>query len=427
MYHPSPLKKLFHSTRRLVAQNWLAQQHALQIALTGSYGKTNTSYVLSQILSTIAPTVFTDLNLDTIYNVPITALKVLPSVKFAIFELGIDHPNEMNQHLKIVKPKIAIVTGISPVHTDKEHLGSIDNVIVEKRKLIEAVPGNGFAILNYDDENVRQMARYTNASILWYGTDENTCDVWVNPKTVAITLDGTIFTVKTVFDQRQSFTMHTHLIGRHQIYTIMAVMTTIIAINKLLKTNISLQVVVRSIKNIYPLRGRMSLDQGPLHTIILNDSLRANPASTIAGLETLYEIPYTGGRKIAVLAEMGELDHEKEEHKKIGSIMGRFKPDYFIGIGPLQKFTVDEALNTGMAQGRAVWVKDVQEAAEVLKQLVRKNDLIYLKGSLLHHVERVLLILENKKVRCTVTLCPFYHYCSKCEYLVSGYQNKDAS
>ena len=111
---------------------------AIQIAVTGSQGKTNTARMIGETLKTIGKTVVTDIDLDTVYNVPITALKIAPWTDFAVFELGIDHQKEMNLHLQIVKPKIAIVTGISSVHTDKEHLGSLENLIFEKRKLLEA-------------------------------------------------------------------------------------------------------------------------------------------------------------------------------------------------------------------------------------------------------------------------------------------------
>ncbi len=425
MYHPSPLKQFFHSTRQALAQKWLASQSALQIALTGSHGKTNTRNVLSEILSAFGSTVATDLNLDTVYNVPITALKVLPTTQYAIFELGVDHPREMDSYLEIVKPIIGIITGIAPVHTDKGHLGSLDNVIREKRKLIEALPSKGYSILNYDDENIRLMASRTKAHVIWYGTDRKHCDVYVDPKIIAISLKGTSCTVKINNDQKYHFVVHTGLIGKHHIYTIMAAYATMVAINKLTDYTISLYKVTELMKYIKPLQGRMSLESGPMKTIILNDSLRANPASTRAGLETLSELQHATGRKIAVLAEMGELEHPEAEHGKIGEVIGKLKPDFFIGIGPLQKIAVDISLKTGMKEGNAVWVKDVHEAAEVLRQLIRRNDLIYLKGSLLRHVERVLLILENRKVGCTVTVCPFYHHCLKCSYLRTGYRNED--
>lgn len=375
-YIPPFYKRMFHAARRFLAKNWLSIQPVLQIALTGSQGKTTTTYVLTKILQSIDNTVRTDLNLDTTYNVPITALKVLPWTKFAVFEIGIDRPRDMEAALEIVKPKIALITGIAPVHTDAEHLGSLENLIKEKRKLIESLPNNGFAILNHDDESVRSMTSHTKARIIWYGTDQKNCDVWVDPKTIRLSLYGTSFVV-------QGLTLHmdvqSRLIGKHHIYTIMAVFSTLIAIKNLINLSFSPDQFINELKRIEQLPGRMSVEKGPLGSTLLNDSLRANPASTKSGLETLSEIPYTKGRKIAVLAEMGELEKPKEEHQKIIELIKKLNIDFVITIGDLYP--------------RSPYVfhaHDVAEGSEILKKILKKDDVIYLKGSLYKYVARVL-------------------------------------
>ncbi|MEO0087738.1 MAG: Mur ligase family protein, partial [candidate division WOR-3 bacterium] len=111
-YEPQGFKKIYHKTKRFLANKWLSLWHPLQIAVTGSYGKTSVSQFLAKILNQEAPTVNTDINLDTNFNVPITALKVKPSTKYLVWELGVDHINEMNKHLEIANPKIGIITGI---------------------------------------------------------------------------------------------------------------------------------------------------------------------------------------------------------------------------------------------------------------------------------------------------------------------------
>lgn len=382
IYKPPRFKQLFHSTRRFLAKHWLSFMPALQVAITGSQGKTNTTYVLSKVLEETGKTVATDINLDTIYNAPITALKVMPWTRFAVFELGVDHRGEMDFHLQIVKPKIAVITGISPVHTDQTHLKSLTALIAEKRKLIEALPEDGFAVLNYDDQHVRSMAPFTKAKILWYGTDKNHCDVWVDPKSVKVSLKGTQFRlISTRFNQFQP--VSTKLIGKHHVYTIMA-------------TYLVWHIIFPdtpnhpNIPNIHPLPGRMSVEQGPFGTVLLNDSLRANPASTKSGLETLSEINYTRGRKIAVLAEMGELEHPEEEHKKIIDLLLRLKIDYAIAIGDLYTKPPQSPQSP-----KILFAKDVFGGAKILKKILKKGDIIYLKGSLYKQVGRVLELLKS--------------------------------
>lgn len=151
-------RPFFHTSRRLLAKLWL-QSHskATVIGITGSYGKTNTTVAIDSVLSQKFKTLATDINLDTNYNIPITILKLTNQEKL-ILEYGVDHLGEMNRHLSLAKPKIAVVTGISPVHADSEHMGSLENIIKEKSKLVKAVPKDGYAVLNYDVPEVRKMA-----------------------------------------------------------------------------------------------------------------------------------------------------------------------------------------------------------------------------------------------------------------------------
>ncbi len=421
-YKPPLYKQLLHNLRRCLAKYWLSIQPAVKIAITGSFGKTNLTQTVASVLSASGNTVVTDVNLDTLYNVPITALKLMPWTKYAVFELGVDHPYEMNQYLKIVKPKIAVITGISPVHTDQEHLGSLENLIKEKRKLIEALPKNGFAILNWDDENVRKMADYTKAKIYFYGTDPKNCHVYVNKESIKLSFKGTSFQMNNSFapgDTREReknpgqnlVQIKTNLIGSHHIYTVMAAYL----VNRIIK--LSEKKFIETISLIKPLSGRMSIEDGPRQTIILNDSLRANPASTAAGLTTFSQIDYSKGRKIAVLAEMGELADPKTEHEKIGKLIAGLKIDLLVSIGPNQKFVYDQAVANGFPKNQAFFVKNVAEAGEILKKIVKPNDFIYLKGSLLRHVERVLLILKGERITCTQVSCNRYYHCSKCNLL----------
>ncbi len=432
------IKKTFHLVRRFLARHWLNSCSATQITITGSQGKTSTTQLIYKVLSSKYPTTVTDINLDTIYNVPITALKVGLWTKYVVFELGIDKPGEMSRHLEIVKPKIAVITGISPVHTDKEHLGSLENLILEKRKLIEALPKNGVAILNGDDDNVRKMAKHTKAQIIFYGLAENNdiqaknINLSLEELSFEILLSRTGVEIQGIPTARNEMStggkrietgpvlkIKTRLIGRHHVYNILAACAVYRTLG--FQNNRSFQNVVES---IIPLPGRMSFEDGPLGTKVLNDSLRASPASTISGLQTLSEIKYTKGRKIAVLAEMGELEKAKEEHQKIGQYVAGLKINYLITIGPLQKNVAVEAIKNGFTEENVFSVNNVNEAANVLKKIIKKDDLIYLKGSLMRHVERVLLILEGKEVGCQTIVCPFYHHCLECQFLKKGFYNR---
>ncbi|MCX7956228.1 MAG: UDP-N-acetylmuramoyl-tripeptide--D-alanyl-D-alanine ligase [Patescibacteria group bacterium] len=404
-YQTQGLKKIYHQPRRLIAKNWLSFFHPLQIGITGSQGKTSVTQTLAKILKNDGPTIVTDTNLDTNFNVPITALKVKPWTKYIVWELGVDHIGEMDKHLEIAKPKIGIITGISPVHTDKEHFGSIDNLIKEKRKLIENLPNkNGVAILNWDDENVKKMAPFTKANIFFYGTDKKNCQVYFDPKKIKITIQGTEFILKY---KNKNYKFKTKLIGRHHAYNFSAIFSCLINIFNNPKKAYFL--IKKTLKSLKPLKGRMNIEKGPLKTLILNDSLRANPKSTDEGLKTFYEIPYKKGRKIAVLGVMGELYDPIIEHKKTAKTLVKFPPDIIIGVGDYRKYTINEAINLGFPKNNIFYADDVFEASKILKNILKPNDFIYLKSSLLRNLWRIIKILKNESICCNNELCSYDH------------------
>src|SRR3989304_5121168 len=379
------VKPFFHTSRRLLAKLWL-QSHSKTtvIGVTGSYGKTNTTVAIHEVLSQKFKTLATDINLDTTYNIPITILKINDHQK-VVLEYGVDHIGEMDRYLFVARPKSAVVTGIAPVHSDKSHLGSVENIIKEKSKLVKAVPKNGWAILNGDVREVREMAKVTQAQVLFYGLNKNNCQVWANR--IKESFSGLEFNLHY---KDTLVKVKTSLIGRHYVYNCLAAAAVGIV------SELPLSLIAKGLANLEPLEGRMSVEQGPKQSVLLNDSRRANPASTIAGLQAIKDLP--AKRKIAVLGEMGELgDWEKRGHQQVGKMVGDVKPDYLIAVGPLTKFIVEEAQKK-MKKGTAIWVGDVFEAAGVLTGILKKGDLIYLKGSLLKHLERIPLIMEGREV-----------------------------
>jgi len=409
MYQPKGIKKIYHQTRRFLAKYWLSLINPTQIAITGSQGKTTTTQTLAKILSQIDKTVVTDINLDTNFNVPITALKITPWTKFAVFELGVDHIGEMEKHLEIVKPKIGVITGISPVHTDKEHFGSLENLIREKRKLIENLPGEkneGVAILNYDDENVRNMAPFTKAKVIFYGSDKKYCQYYFDKNSVKVSLKGTSFQLFSNHPPNW-MTISTKLIGLHHPSNLTAVFT---ILKILFPNNPKIDSIFAAIvSKIEPLRGRMNIEKGPMGTTLLNDCLRANPKSTDEGLKTFYQIDYKKGKKIAILGVMGELYDPIKEHKNTAKTLIKYSPDIVVGVGEYRKYTLDEAKNLGFPKERLFFAKDVFEAADILKKIIKAGDFLYLKSSLLRNLWRIIKILNNQPVCCKQEFCPYHH------------------
>ncbi|MBU2577252.1 hypothetical protein KKA69_00300 [Patescibacteria group bacterium] len=400
----SSLKTALHKLRRIAAKNWLEVNSQLRIVgVTGSYGKTTAVRAIASVLSSEYSVNKTDINLDTVYNLPITILKTKIWNNVLVLEYGVDHLDEMDFHLSLVKPEIAVLTGITPVHADKEHFGSLENVITEKKKLIEALPEDGLALFNFDDEKAREVGKKFKGRKIFYGISGQAD---IRAEKTEFLPEGTKFTLK---DGKEIVEIKTGLLGYPAVYACLCAYS----IGREFK--LSPQKITEKLSELKPLSGRFSLEKGPLGSVFINDAKRANPASVVAGLKSISEF---SGRKIAVLGEMGELGkYEEEMHRLIGKEVARLKIDTLVGVGPLTKFITEEAKKEGMKKENIYWAKEVKEAAEILKKVIKKDDILYLKASLLRHLERIIYILEGKKVSCEKTVCHNYHPCSSCPWL----------
>jgi UDP-N-acetylmuramoyl-tripeptide--D-alanyl-D-alanine ligase len=398
------MKEVFHRVRRFLAKVWLDINLQLTVVgVTGSYGKTSTVRAIAEVVSGKFSVNRTDLNLDTLYNLPITILKTKVWNEVLVLEYGVDRRNEMDLHLSLVKPKIAVLTGITPVHADEEHLGSLENVIAEKRKLVEAIPADGLAVFNFDDEIVKKVGEGFGGRKVFYGLKKGAD---VRAEKIKLSLQGTEFELQ---DGKEKLLVKTPLLGYPAVYTSL----TAYIVGK--ELGVEKEKILSRLASLKPLVGRLSSEPGPLGTVLVNDARRANPASTIAGLKSLAEFP---GRKVAVLGEMGELgEYSEKMHRSVGEEAAKLKLDVVVGIGPLTKFIIEAAQDSGMRKNQLFWAANVQEAAEILKKVLKKDDLLYLKASLLRHLERILLLLKGEEVCCTETVCHHYQPCSTCSRL----------
>ena len=135
------------------------------IGVTGSVGKTTTVAACKAVLSQKYKTISTKPNLDPILNIPSTLLKLNPSVKKVLLEMGIEYKGEMDFYLSLVRPKTAVLTRIAYAHS--ETLGSINEILQEKGKLVESLDKDGVAILNWDDPNSKKLAEDCQGEVLY--------------------------------------------------------------------------------------------------------------------------------------------------------------------------------------------------------------------------------------------------------------------
>src|SRR3990167_10556496 len=140
-------KKPIHASKALLAKNYLKILPNVEvIGITGSVGKTLTQNATHAVLSQKYKTVVGDENLDPTFRIPQTILKSKPWDQKVILEYGVEYPGDMDHYLKIVIPKIAVVTAITPTHL--KYFKNVEGVYGEKSKLVKSLGKGDYAVLN---------------------------------------------------------------------------------------------------------------------------------------------------------------------------------------------------------------------------------------------------------------------------------------
>ena len=121
------------------------------IAVTGSNGKTTVKEMIASILSRKAPVLSTQGNLNNDIGVPLTLFSLEHRYRYAVVEMGANHPGEIAALTSIARPTVAVITQCAPAHL--QGFGSVDGVARAKAEIFEGLGQGGTAIVNADDDH----------------------------------------------------------------------------------------------------------------------------------------------------------------------------------------------------------------------------------------------------------------------------------
>lgn len=380
----NPFKKRGHLARIALARFYTKFfPREKYIGVTGSVGKTTTVNACIQVISQRYNTLTTIINLDPIFNIPITLLKTRKKNDRVILEMGIEYPGEMEFYLSLVRPATAIVTRIYIAHS--EFLGNVENIAVEKGKLVEQLPKDGYAILNYDDILVRKMAEKTNANVVYFGTDPKHCHVWAG--NIRVEDMNTVFELNYGVERVE---VTSKLLGLHQIVPMLAAATLGVTLD------IPLTVIKKGLERIEAPEHRLQALAGFNGSIILDDTYNAAPIAVEEALETLNHIP--ARRRIVVLGEMRELGNYSEEmHRNIARKIYKDKIDLVVlGQGDAN-FIADELKKLGYKEDRIFSDLQNPQIVSNLLKVLNKGDLVLIKGARANRLDEVVKKLIKLK------------------------------
>ena len=351
------------------------------VGITGSVGKTTTKELVFEVLSHHFRTLKTLGNMNNEIGLPLTMLRCSDEVEQSVLEMGFYVPGEIDQLCQIALPSVGVITNVGMVHASRA--GSMEVIAKGKSELVQALPADGTAILNYDDPYVRPMAESTNAKVFYYGLDP-AADLFAD-NIESFGPDGLKFDLNCHGERK---TVRTPLIGRHSVLT--ALRGAAVGLVRKMDWDEIIAVLENSHSNL-----RMRLTRTILGGTLIDDSYNASPDATIAALNLLGEMP---GRRIAVLGEMRELgQYEKKGHEMVGE-KAAVSCDELIVVGPVTKHIAEAASANGMNSERVHWFETVPEAIDFLQDgYGTADDVLLVKGSLAMGMSRIVSVLEAQK------------------------------
>lgn len=390
--HDEPLSAAVEASRRrevaliLVPDSLAAVQRAAAwhrsrldcpvIGITGSTGKTTTKDFLLSALSPLGRVTATAGNRNNELGVPLTLLEAGPDTAALVVEMAMRGPGQIAQLAHLARPTVGLVTNVGVSHF--ELMGSQAAIAEAKGELVEAVPADGAVFLNGDDATAASLADRALATVTLYGLTE-ACAVC--GRNVRLLDDGRAAFELTCAQGEAEVELPVP--GRHNVYNALA------AAAVALHLGVDPVEVADGLAAAAMTDMRMQVVDTASGVTVVNDAYNANPVSMRAAIDTLLGMP-SRGRRIAVLGGMVELGSLTElAHFELGELVSRCGIDVLVTVGDLGERIADGARADGMDPDVVRPCAVVEEAVEVLDDLLEPGDVVLVKASRAIGLERV--------------------------------------
>ncbi|MGN6522452.1 MAG: UDP-N-acetylmuramoyl-tripeptide--D-alanyl-D-alanine ligase [Actinomycetes bacterium] len=338
-------------------------------AITGSSGKTSTKDLLAQVLSRLGPTVAPPGSFNTEIGLPLTVLSCDTNTRHLVLEMGARGLGHIAYLCRIARPYRSTVLNVGSAHVGE--FGSRAAIAQTKGEILEALPAEGLAVLNDDDEYVREMAPRTSARVVRVGL---TSRADVRAADVATDGDGRASFVLEAAGERHPVQLQLH--GEHHVSNALAVAAFALDAG-MSPADVAVALSQARAQSAH----RMDVRRRQDGLVVIDDAYNANPESMRAALKALVAIG-EGRRTWAVLGEMRELGEAAvAEHDAVGRLAVRLNVAKVVAVGEGARPLHLGASLEGSWDNESVWVPDVDEAIALLREQVEPGDVVLVKAS----------------------------------------------
>jgi UDP-N-acetylmuramoyl-tripeptide--D-alanyl-D-alanine ligase len=335
------------------------------VGVTGSNGKTTVKEMLASILALTGPGLKTAGNLNNLVGLPQMLLELNPSHRWAVLEMGMSEPGEIDRLAAIVAPGVGVITNAFPAHL--ESMGSVEAVAAAKGELFLRLKPGGCAVYNADDPLISSLpspARVERLSFGLHGADVSASEIVSQGRqgqTFSLSLPGKEIRVRL------------NALGLHNIANALAAAAAATALG------VPPGLIGKGLEQFAPYAKRFHLEElGGI--VLIDDSYNANPASMAAALVTLSEIREEC-RAIAVLGDMLELGSGSgEAHLELGRLAASCVERLYV-LGEMAEMVAQGARQGGLPHGQVLVAAGHEEILADLRMAVAAGDFILVKGS----------------------------------------------
>ena len=336
------------------------------VAITGSNGKTSTRRMTAGIVSRRFKTLATRGNLNNEIGLPLMLLNLSRNHEWAVLEMGMNRPGEIERLTEICSPDVGVITNIGPAHL--EGLGSLDAVAKAKGELLKNMKASGIIVLNADDPRLLQLAKDASISVLLYGFSEK---AHVRPLAIDEYGNGLSFTLAL---PTGSLRVELKTPARFMISNALAAA----AVGYCL--DLTGKEIKDGIEDFEPVKGRMNIIATQKGINIIDDTYNANPGSMEAAIETLKSLKKRN-RGVLVAGDMLELgEHADSLHRSIGALSAKSNISRLYATGDYAKTLAAGAVDNHM-NPNDILTGTKEESLDDLIKWLEPNDWVLVKGS----------------------------------------------
>jgi UDP-N-acetylmuramoyl-tripeptide--D-alanyl-D-alanine ligase len=333
--------------------------------VTGSNGKTTTKEMLASILEQRGPGLKTHGNLNNLIGLPQMLFRLEKEHCWAVLEMGMSEPGEIDRLAEIAAPEIGIVLNAFPAHL--ETMGSVENVAKAKGELLLRIQKGGVAVVNADDPLIAAQPSPAGVQRISFGIKSG--DV----RASSIESLGTKGQQLILHLDSKEYPLTIKAFGIHAVYNTLAAAAAAHA------AGVSPELICSGLENFRPFDKRFALEEISGITLI-DDSYNANPASMAAALATLGELKGKS-RAFIALGDMLEMGGDEQKlHYALG-IQAAKVADRLYLYGELTAETAKGALEGGMKPADIIRIRNHAEAVDDILSQIEEGDFILTKGS----------------------------------------------